>query len=93
MRTTQATRAVERLRARAGNPQYSAVGMPGGLFYLVDRSSGAAEKLCAPMPLEDFVAFVDGLGPKSRARSASSTSRSSSRSRTASARRFGSQAF
>lgn len=38
--------------------------MPGGLFYLVDRSSGAAEKLCAPMPLEDFVAFVDGLGPK-----------------------------
>ncbi|CPH04427.1 Uncharacterised protein [Burkholderia pseudomallei] len=64
MRTTQATRAVERLRARAGNPQYSAVGMPGGLFYLVDRSSGAAEKLCAPMPLEDFVAFVDGLGPK-----------------------------
>ncbi|AGK49363.1 MULTISPECIES: hypothetical protein [Burkholderia] len=64
MRTTQATRAVERLKTRTGNPQYSAVGMPGGLFYLVDRSGGAAEKLCAPLPLEDFVAFVDGLGPK-----------------------------
>ncbi|KVE24271.1 hypothetical protein WS67_01570 [Burkholderia singularis] len=64
MRTTQATRAVERLKTRSGNPQYAAVGMPGGLFYLVDRSGGAAEKLCAPLPLDAFVAFVDEFGPK-----------------------------
>ncbi|KVD83542.1 hypothetical protein WS62_22015 [Burkholderia sp. ABCPW 14] len=64
MRTTQATRAVERLKTRTGNAQYAAVGMPGGLFYLVDRSSGAADKLSKPLPLEEFVAFVDELGPK-----------------------------
>lgn len=63
MRTTQATRAVERLKTRTGNTHYSAVATPGDLFYLVDRASGAAQKLCAPLSLDDFVAFVDGLGP------------------------------
>ncbi|WP_261531488.1 hypothetical protein [Burkholderia multivorans] len=64
MRTTQATHAVERLKARSGNPQYAAVAMPGGLFYLVDRSGGTAEKRCDPLPLDEFVKFVDELGPK-----------------------------
>lgn len=63
MRTTSATRAVERLRARTGNPHYSAVATPGDLFYLVDRADGTPQKCCAPLGLDEFVAFVDGLGP------------------------------
>ncbi|CAN0618847.1 conserved protein of unknown function [Burkholderia multivorans] len=64
MRTTKATYAVERLKTRSGNPHFAAVAMPGGLFYLVDRSGGTADKRCDPLPLDDFVAFVDGFGPK-----------------------------
>ncbi|CAN0619028.1 conserved protein of unknown function [Burkholderia multivorans] len=64
MRTTKATHAVERLKTRSGNPHFTAVAMPGGLFYLVDRSGGTADKRCDPLPLDDFVAFVDGFGPK-----------------------------
>ena len=63
MRTTKATHAVERLKTRSGNPHFAAVAMPGGLFYLVDRSGGTADKRCDPLPLDDFVAFVDGFGP------------------------------
>ncbi|MGS0895047.1 hypothetical protein ACVBGC_21335 [Burkholderia stagnalis] len=64
MRTTKATYAVERLKTRTGNPQFAAVAMPSGLFYLVDRSGGTAEKRSEPLPLDDFVKFVDDLGPK-----------------------------
>ena len=48
MRTTKATNAVERLKTRSGNPHFAAVAMPGGLFYLVDRAGGTAEKRCEP---------------------------------------------
>ncbi|KVE03648.1 hypothetical protein [Burkholderia anthina] len=64
MRTTKATHAVERLKTRSGNPQFAAVAMAGGLFYLVDRSGGTAEKRCEPLPLDDFVKFVDAFGPQ-----------------------------
>lgn len=60
----KATHAVERLKTRSGNPQFAAVAMAGGLFYLVDRSGGTAEKRCEPLPLDEFVKFVDEFGPK-----------------------------
>jgi hypothetical protein len=64
MRTTRATQAVERLKTRSGNARYAAISLSGGVFYLVDRSSGADQKLCEPLPLDAFVKFVDELGPK-----------------------------
>jgi hypothetical protein len=64
MRTTRATHAVERLKTRSGNARYAAVALSGGLFYLVDRSSGADVKVCEPLPLDEFVRFVDEQGPK-----------------------------
>ncbi|CAB3755239.1 hypothetical protein [Paraburkholderia solisilvae] len=64
MRTTRATYAVERLKTRSGNPRYAAVALSGGLFYLVDRSSGADQKVSAPLPLDEFVKFVDEFGPQ-----------------------------
>jgi hypothetical protein len=64
MRTTRATQAVERLKTRSGNARYAAISLSGGVFYLVDRSSGADQKLCEPLPLDAFVRFVDEFGPK-----------------------------
>jgi hypothetical protein len=63
MRGTKAIHAVERLKTRSGNPRYAAVSLPGGLFFLVDKSSGADQKLCDPLPLDAFVAFVDTVLP------------------------------
>ncbi|GAB2920382.1 hypothetical protein GCM10027093_68900 [Paraburkholderia jirisanensis] len=64
MRTTRAIHAVERLKTRSGNTRYAAISLSGGVFYLVDRSSGADQKLCDPLPLDEFVKFVDDFGPK-----------------------------
>ncbi|HEY4353284.1 MAG TPA: hypothetical protein VGN31_18795 [Paraburkholderia sp.] len=64
MRTTRAIHAVERLKTRSGNARYAAIALSGGLFYLVDRSSGADQKMSEPLPLDDFVKFVDDFGPK-----------------------------
>jgi len=64
MRTTRAIHAVERLKTRSGNARYAAIALSGGLFYLVDRSSGTDQKMSEPLPLDDFVKFVDEFGPK-----------------------------
>lgn len=65
MRSTRATAAVERLKARSGNPDYSLVRAASGLFQLVLASdTGPAERLGEPLPLDDFVAYVNGYGPQ-----------------------------
>ena len=64
MRSTKAINAVERLKTRSGNPQYAAVSLSGGLFYLADKSAGADQKVSGPLALDDFVAFVNGLKPE-----------------------------
>ena len=65
MRSTRATAAVERLKARAGNPDYSLVLSASGLFQLVlAKPDGPAEKLGEAVPLDDFVAYVNGYGPQ-----------------------------
>ena len=63
MRSTKAIYAVERLKARSGNAQYAAVSLSGGLFYLADKSGDADKKISDPLPLAEFVAFVDAFGP------------------------------
>ncbi|MGN6316920.1 hypothetical protein [Trinickia sp.] len=63
MRSTRAISAVEKLKERTGNAQYAAIGMPGGLFRLVDRASGVELPLSEPLPLDAFVAFVNSLSP------------------------------
>lgn len=61
-RSTKASAAIERLKIRSGNPQYSMTLHQGALFSLC--VAGDATRLCAPMPLEDFVAFVNAYGPQ-----------------------------
>ncbi|MDB5774898.1 MAG: hypothetical protein JWP38_1031 [Herbaspirillum sp.] len=65
MRSTRATSAVERLNSRSDGPRYSMVRTADELFYLV-QSGGAspAVKLCDPMTLDEFAAFVNAYGPQ-----------------------------
>ncbi|QSN62933.1 MULTISPECIES: hypothetical protein [unclassified Caballeronia] len=63
MRSTRAISAVERLKTRSGNPHYAAVSMPGGYFYLVERAAEGSKKLCDPLPMDDFIAFVNAREP------------------------------
>jgi hypothetical protein len=53
MRTTRAIHAVERLKTRSGNPQFAAISLSGGLFYLVDKSSGTDKKVSDPLTLDE----------------------------------------
>jgi hypothetical protein len=64
VRSTKAINAVERLKTRSGNPQYAAISLSGGLFYLVDRALDGEQKLSSPLALDDFVAFVNALKPE-----------------------------
>jgi len=60
-RATRATSAVDRLKRRTGNQKYSMSVTGSGHFFL---SEGAGNPpLCAPMELDDFVAFVNGIAP------------------------------
>ena len=60
-RATRATSALDRLKARTGNPRYSMARTGAGHFTL---SEGAGEPpLCPPLELDDFVAFVNGISP------------------------------
>jgi hypothetical protein len=61
-RSTRASAAVERLKKRSGNMGYSMARTGDGYFYLSE--SPGAPPLCAPLELDDFVTFVDKLGPQ-----------------------------
>jgi hypothetical protein len=65
MRSTRATAAIERLKARSGNAEYSMVRTASGLFYLVSGSNaGSPEKLSEPLEQDAFVTFVNNFGPQ-----------------------------
>ena len=65
MRSTRATGAIERLNTRAETRQYSMVRTSSELFFLVQRVAGnPVEKLSEPLPLDEFVAFVNAYGPQ-----------------------------
>jgi hypothetical protein len=61
-RSTRASAAVDRLKRRTGNLAYSMARTGDGLFFLSEAPGAPA--LNAPLELDDFVAFVNGLGPQ-----------------------------
>jgi len=61
-RSTRAASAVERLKRRTANTSWSMARTGDGLFFLSEAPGSPA--LCAPLELDDFVAFVNGLGPQ-----------------------------
>lgn len=65
MRSTKASAAVERLKARSANPLYSMSRRSDGFFSLrLVSATGQAEQIGTPLPMEEFVAFVNGLEPE-----------------------------
>jgi hypothetical protein len=65
-RSTRASTAVERLKQLTGNNLYSMARTGDGHFYLSEAPG--SPPLCPPMELDDFVAFVKGLGPQEQPR-------------------------
>ena len=61
-RSTRASAAVERLKKRTGMTSYSMARTGDGLFFLSEKPG--APPLSPPLELDDFVAFVNGLGPQ-----------------------------
>ena len=61
-RSTRASAAVDRLKRRTGIASYSMARTGDGLFFLSEKPG--APPLCAPLELDEFVAFVNGLGPQ-----------------------------
>lgn len=61
-RSTKATGAVDRLKQRSGNAKYTMSRTGSGHFFLSEGPG--LPPLCAPLELDDFVAFVNGLGPQ-----------------------------
>lgn len=65
MRSTRASAAVERLNKRLPEQQHSMVRGSDGHFHLIEIDEhGNQRKLCQPMEMDDFVAFVNSLGPQ-----------------------------
>jgi hypothetical protein len=62
VRSTRASAAVDRLKRRTGVTSYSMARTGDGLFFLSEKPG--APPLCAPLELDEFVAFVNGLGPQ-----------------------------
>ncbi|CAH2788878.1 MAG: hypothetical protein CBHOC_2298 [uncultured Caballeronia sp.] len=62
MHSTKAISAVERLKTRTDNAHYAAVAMPGGV-YLVERTAAGSTRLSEPMPMDEFIAFVNAREP------------------------------
>lgn len=62
VRSTRASAAVDRLKRRSGVTSYSMARTGDGLFFLSEKPG--APPLCAPLELDEFVAFVNGLGPQ-----------------------------
>lgn len=61
-RSTRASSAVDRLKRRTGQGGYSMARTADGLFYLSETPG--SPPLCAPLELDDFVQFVNKLGPQ-----------------------------
>ena len=53
-----------RLNQRCPPTQYSMSLTGAGLFILNAESDGAKERVCEALPLDQFVRFVNGLGPQ-----------------------------
>ncbi len=68
MRSTRATAALARLNERSGGRHYLMVVTGSGLFKLKERIEGGEKLLTEALSLDEFVRFVDALGPQKVAR-------------------------
>jgi hypothetical protein len=64
VRSTRATAAVARLNQRLEGHYFQMVITGGGQFQLRQQVAGVNQNLCEPLPLDDFVVFVNAQGPQ-----------------------------
>jgi hypothetical protein len=64
MRSTRATAAVARLNQRSEGRHYLMVLTGSSQFLLRERIAGNDQDVSGPLALDDFVRFVDTLGPQ-----------------------------
>lgn len=64
MRSTRASAAVARLNERSEGPYYTMALTGNGLFKLRERTEGDEKELSDALALDDFVRFVNGIGPQ-----------------------------
>lgn len=64
MRSTRATAAVARLNERSKGRDYMVTSTGSGLFFLSARMEGRNERISEALSLDDFVRFVDAMGPQ-----------------------------
>jgi hypothetical protein len=64
VRSTRATAAVARLNSRSEGSRYTLSVTGAGLFRVQEKSGEVFKPLCEALPLDEFVRFVDALGPQ-----------------------------
>jgi hypothetical protein len=64
MRSTRATSAIARLNNRSKDHHYVMAQTGAGLFYVSERIDGSDERVSDLLALDDFVRFVDAMGPQ-----------------------------
>ena len=64
MRSTRGTAAVARLNNRSKEHHYVMAQTGAGLFYLSEQIDGSDKRVSDALPLDDFVRFVDAMGPQ-----------------------------
>ena len=64
MRSTRASAAVARLNRRSTGSQFTMTLTGAGLFKLRERCDGVDKEVSAALEQDDFVRFVNALGPQ-----------------------------
>lgn len=64
MRSTRATAAIARLNSRSEGHRYVMVLTGAGLFRLQEQIDGDCTPLSEALSLDEFVRFVDAMGPQ-----------------------------
>ena len=64
MRSTRAAAAIARLNSRSPGRLYTMSMSGSGLFRVQERTEEGLQPLSEALPLDDFVRFVDALGPQ-----------------------------
>jgi hypothetical protein len=65
MRSTKASASIERLKTRSGNSLYSMASLSDGRFALrLSTATGQSESIGDPLPMDEFVSFVNSLQPE-----------------------------
>jgi hypothetical protein len=64
MRSTRASAAISRLNLRAPGNHYTMSSSSNHLFTLIRQDDQGEEAIGEPLPLDQFVTFVNSLGPQ-----------------------------